>query len=160
MKRARRSVHNSRKPRRNGNATKQAARKPSHDFNPAAALGILWVVAMPASDQVNAPVDVMLHAHEFAAVARDLVRIGILQKVRVRQGAHWQDAYKLAPLQEPLDHSHSDIVRQITDRMLEHPHDRIVAELSAVSGLLPKLLGGIYHPDQGSRLEYATQFLR
>jgi hypothetical protein len=160
MKKACRSVHNSRTPRRNRNATKEVAKKPPHDFNPAAALGILWSVAMPASAQVNTPFDVMLHTHEFAAVARDLVRISILQKVRVRQGAHWEDAYKLAPLQEPLDQSHSEVVRQITDRMFEHPADRIVAELRAVSGLLTKLLGGIDHPDQGSRLEYATQFLR
>ena len=69
------------------------AKKPSHDFDAAAALGILWVVAMPASAQANTPFDVMLHAHEFA-------------------------------------------------------------------GLLPKLLGGIYHTDQGSRLEYATQVRR
>jgi hypothetical protein len=136
------------------------AKKPSHDFNPAAALGILWIVATPASAQVNMPFDVMLHAHEFAAVGRDLVRASILQRVRVRQSAHWEDAYELAPLQAPLDQSHSEIVRQIADRMLEHPDERIVAELRAVSGLLTKLLGGISHPDQGSRLEYATQFLR
>jgi hypothetical protein len=64
-----------------------------------------------------------------------------------------------APLVEPLDQGHSEIVRQITDQMVEHADERIVTDLRAVSGLLTKLLGGIDHPDQGYRLEYATQFM-
>ena len=50
-------------------------------------------------------------------------------------------------------------MRQITDQMVEHPDERIVTDLRAVSGLLTKLLGGIGHPGQGYRLEYATQFM-
>ena len=142
------SSDNSGTPRRSRNAATQLAKKPSRDFDAAAALGILWVVAMPTSAQANTPFAVMVHAHKFAVIARDLVRIGMLRRVRVRQGGHWEDGYELAPLQEPLDRGHSELVRQITDRMLEHPDDRIVAELRAVSRLLPKLLRWINHPDK------------
>jgi hypothetical protein len=154
-----RSTRQSSKSRRTGRAATPMTKEPSRNFDAAAALAILWVVAMPATAPANTPFSVMVHAHKFAAVARDLLRIGMLRKVRARKGGNWEDAYELAPLVEPLDQGHSEIVRQITDQMVEHADERIVTDLRAVSGLLTKLLGGIDHPDQGYRLEYATQFM-
>ena len=83
MTRVHHSTDNSGTPRRSRKAAGQLAKKPSRDFDAAAALGILWVVAMPASAQANTPFAVMVHAHKFAVIARDLVRIGMLRRVRV-----------------------------------------------------------------------------
>jgi len=153
------STRQSNKPRRTGGAATPIPKKPPQMFDAPAALAILWVVTTPPAAPANTPFGVMVHAHKFAAIARELLRSGMLQKTRVRKGRHWEDAYKLAPLEEPLDPGHCKIVRQIADYMLEHPDDSIVAHLRAVSGLLTKLLGGIRHRSSAGRMLYAEQFL-
>ena len=143
---------------RSRTATKPLPKKPLRTFNPAAALGILWIVATPRSPERTWPYEVIEFGHEFAWVGRELAHIGILQQLRVRRNGHWEDGYKLAPLQEALDQTHSKTVRCITDYMLKHRGKPYIATLRE-RGVLSKLLGGIRHRDLGRRLEYAAKFL-
>ena len=158
MKRIRHATQRSGKPRRSRKAIKRVAKKPSANFKPLPLLGVLWLVTTSSARMSLAGAIMELH-NEFDALARELARVGILQQVPVRPpGDSWLNAYELAPLQVPLDQSNSETVRQLTDCMLQHQQDRLVTDLRTVSGLLTKLLGGIRHPDCGSRFEYAAQF--
>jgi len=92
-------------------------------------------------------------------IADELVRIGILIKVRARSGDRsWASSYRLAPLDQPLDQQHSKTTKCITDYILKNTSCLTIKELCAL-GLLPKLLAGIRHRNSGARLEYAFQFL-
>src|SRR5260370_5073017 len=103
---------------------KPVAKKPSHSFNPAAAICVLWAVTTPAPtrlDQKGFEWSVIVH-EPFDEVARELVRLGILQEVRgPRAGDLWIDAYRLAPLQQPLKQRHSKTVMQSTHHIFPHP---------------------------------------
>ncbi len=148
------------KPHRSRTAAGPIAAKPPN-FISAAAICVLWAVTTPAPtrlDQKGFEWSVIVH-EPLEEVARELVRIGILEKVRGRRaGSLWVDAYQLAPLQQPLDQRHSAMVKQITDGMLKHPESCFVKELCS-SGVVTKLLGGIYHPNSASRILHAEQFL-
>jgi hypothetical protein len=112
---------------------------------------------MPRSPERTWPYEVTEFGHEFASVARELARIGMLQKVRIRQDGHWDEAYKLAPSHEALDQTHSKTARCLTDYMLKHRDKPYIATLRD-RGVLSRLLGGIRHRDNGRRLEYAARF--
>jgi hypothetical protein len=97
MPRKHRSTRQSTKSCSIGRAATPTTKKPSPNFDEAAAVAFLWVVAMPPTAPANMPFDVIVHGHKFAALARDLLRIGMLRKTRIRKGRHWEDAYELAP---------------------------------------------------------------
>jgi hypothetical protein len=160
MKRVRRSTHPSGKPRRSRNTAAPIATKPPK-FTPGAAICVLWAVTTPVPtrlDQKGFEWSVIVH-ESLDDVGKELVHTGILEKVRgPRAGSLWVDAYQLAPLQRPLDQRHSATVKQITDAMLKHPECHFVKELRS-SGVVTKLLGGVYHPNSASRMLHAEQFL-
>ena len=143
----------------NHNAAKSHVNSPL-PLTPARAIGVLWVVAVPRPDDGTYRFLVWdaIRLVNCRHIADELVRIGILRKVRARFGDRsWASSYRLAPLDQPLDQQHSKTIKCITDYMLKKPSSR-VSEIRT-SGLLPKLLAGIRHRNSGARLEYATQFL-
>src|SRR5260370_41731296 len=98
MRRMQHSTRQSKKPRRNGNATKQVAEKLSHNFKPATAICVLWAVTTPAPKRLNQRgFEWSCIVHEpLDGVARELVRLGLLQELPgPRAGDLWIDAYRL-----------------------------------------------------------------
>ncbi len=127
-------------------------------LTPGRAIGVLWAVAVPCPNDYRLLVWDAIRERNCRHIAEELVRIGILRKVRaLSSGRSWATSYRLAPLDQPLDHQHSKTVKGITDCMLKNASSLEIKELRAL-GLLPKLLAGIRHPDSGARFEYAFQF--
>jgi len=160
MKRQCRPTYAPGAPRRSRKAT-PPINQTRPNFTPATAICALWAMTTPVPtrlDQKGFEWSVIVHA-PLDAIAKELVRIGMLEKVRrPRAGSLWIDAYQLAPLRQPLDSRHSETVKQVIDCMLERPGSRYVKELRA-AGVVTKLLGGIRHRDSGRRLECAALFL-
>ena len=143
----------------NHNAAKSHVNSPL-PLTPARAIGVLWVVAVPRPDDGTYRFLVWdaIRLVNCRHIADELVRIGVLRKVRARSGDRsWASSYRLGPLDQPLDQQHSKTVKGITDCMLKNASSLEIKELRAL-GLLPKLLAGIHHPDSGARFEYAFQF--
>jgi hypothetical protein len=92
-------------------------------------------------------------------VDRTTDRLGLLQELPgPRAGDLWIDAYRLAPVEKPLNKKHSKTFGQITDHMLTHGGSAWMTEFRK-SGVVTKLLGGIRHRSPERRMLYAEQFL-
>jgi hypothetical protein len=127
------------------------------------ALCVIWAVCVNRPRQGHLrdfDWDCIARTPELDVVARELVRIGMLQvQPPPGKALPWINRYCLAPLELPLDRKNSVAVRLITNALLDHQNNHMVRDLRAVPGLLAKLLGGLHHPDAGSHLEYVHQFL-
>ncbi len=134
---------------------------PLPQLTPVRAICVLWVVTAPRPDDGTYRFLAWdaIRLVNYRHVADELVRMGVLRKVRARSGDRsWASSYRLAPLDQPLNQQHSKTIKWITDYMLKNPSSLAINELRAF-GLLPKLLTGIRHRNSGVRLEYAARFL-